>query len=90
MKQGAATANTLGAISVMYSAFGVILQFSRGEDDEYNTMAAGTATGLMYRSTAGLRRCALGGGIGFSVAAAYCLYNYLSKQNSNNKMSFYA
>lgn len=89
MKQGAATANTLGAISLMYSAFGVVLQYSRGEDDEINTIAAGTATGLLYRSTAGLRRCAVGGGIGFSVAAAYCLYNWLSRQNSNKGLSYY-
>ncbi|ETN63811.1 hypothetical protein AND_004458 [Anopheles darlingi] len=45
MKQGAATANTLGTIAVMYSAFGVLLQWARGEDDDFNTIAAGGATG---------------------------------------------
>lgn len=89
MKQGAATANTLGSITVMYSAFGVLLQFTRGEDDEINTLAAASATGLLYRSTAGLRRCLIGGGVGFSVAAVYCLYNYLSRENSNKRLSFY-
>ena len=37
MKQGAATANTLGTLAVMYSVFGVVLQWARGEDDEINT-----------------------------------------------------
>lgn len=51
MKQGSSTANTLGALAVMYSGFGVLLQWARGEDDEVNTLLAGTATGLMYKST---------------------------------------
>lgn len=87
MKQGSATANTLGALTVMYSAFGVLLQYARGEDDEINTVLAGTATGLLYKSTAGMKRCAIGGGVGFGIAAAYCLYS-LGAQN-NKKLSLY-
>ncbi|XP_055712663.1 mitochondrial import inner membrane translocase subunit Tim23 [Phlebotomus papatasi] len=74
MKQGSATANTLGTIAVMYSGFGVLLQWARGEDDEINTVLAGTTTGLLYKSTAGLRKCAIGGGVGFTLAALYCLW----------------
>ncbi len=51
MKQGSSTANTLGTLAVMYSGFGVLLQWVRGEDDEINTLLAGTATGLLYKST---------------------------------------
>lgn len=51
MKQGSATANTLGTLAVMYSGFGVLLQYVRGEDDEVNTVVAGTATGLLYKSS---------------------------------------
>lgn len=51
MKQGSSTANTLGTLAVMYSGFGVLLQWARGEDDEINTLLAGTATGLLYKST---------------------------------------
>lgn len=80
MKQGSATANTLGTLAVMYSGFGVILQYARGEDDEVNTVLAGTATGLLYKSSTGLRKCALGGGIGFGLAALYCLYSMSSGQ----------
>jgi len=89
MKQGSATANTLGALSVMYSGFGVLLQYARGEDDEVNTIVAGTATGLLYKSTAGLQRCAIGGGVGFGVAALYCLYSWASSQGSSRKLNFY-
>uniref|UniRef100_A0A0K8TRZ4 Putative mitochondrial import inner membrane translocase subunit tim23 n=1 Tax=Tabanus bromius TaxID=304241 RepID=A0A0K8TRZ4_TABBR len=75
MKQGSATANTLGTLAVMYSAFGVLLQYGRGEDDDVNTVLAGTATGLLYKSTAGLKKCAIGGGVGLALSALYCLYS---------------
>ncbi|XP_011214438.2 mitochondrial import inner membrane translocase subunit Tim23 [Bactrocera dorsalis] len=82
LKQGSGTANTLGTLAVMYSAFGVLLQNVRGEDDDINTVISGTATGLLYKSTAGLRKCAIGGGVGLGVSAAYCLLQ-LMRANSN-------
>ncbi|PSN48419.1 Mitochondrial import inner membrane translocase subunit Tim23 [Blattella germanica] len=54
--------------------FGVLLSWSRGSDDEFNTLAAATATGLLYKSTAGLKKCGIGGGIGLALASAYCLW----------------
>lgn len=91
MKQGAATANTFGTIAVMYSAFGVLLQYARGEDDEINTIAAGGATGLLYKSTAGLRKCAIGGGIGLALTSMYVLWSVAgggSKKLSDLKSQF--
>jgi len=73
-KRGAGSANTLGVLAVMYSGFGVITSWLRGVDDEVNTVAAGTATGLLYKSSAGLRKCAIGGALGFGAASAYCLW----------------
>ncbi|XP_054258741.1 mitochondrial import inner membrane translocase subunit Tim23 [Macrosteles quadrilineatus] len=74
MKQGAARANTLGSIAVMYSGFGVILAWLREAEDELNTVAAATTTGMLYRSTAGLRGSAIGGLAGFGLAALYCFW----------------
>lgn len=85
MKQGSATANTLGTIAVLYSAFGVLLSLARGEDDEANTIVAGAATGLMYKSTAGLRKCMIGGGVGLALSSLWVLYNVAgSKQKFND------
>lgn len=89
MKQGSGTANTLGALSVMYSAFGVILQFVRGKDDETNTVLAGTATGLLYKSTAGLKRCGIGGGIGMAVSGLYCSYMLLTTSGEKKNYTYY-
>uniref|UniRef100_U5ERN8 Putative mitochondrial import inner membrane translocase subunit tim23 n=1 Tax=Corethrella appendiculata TaxID=1370023 RepID=U5ERN8_9DIPT len=78
MKQGAATANTLGTIAVMYSGFGVLISYVRGEDDEMNTIAAGGATGLLYKCSAGFKRCAIGGGVGIALTSLYCLWSAYS------------
>ena len=37
--------------ALMYSVFGVLLSYGRGVDDELNTVVAGTATGLLYKSS---------------------------------------
>ncbi|KAJ8943597.1 hypothetical protein NQ318_006599 [Aromia moschata] len=79
MKKGSATANTFGSVAVIYSAFGVFLSWTRGTDDDLNTVVAATATGLLYKSTAGLRRCGLGGAIGFGVSTLYALWNNRDK-----------
>ncbi|XP_065340472.1 mitochondrial import inner membrane translocase subunit Tim23 [Cloeon dipterum] len=88
MKQGAASANTLGVVAVMYSGFGVLLSWARGEDDEYNTLAAASATGLLFKSSAGLKRCMLGGGVGFGLAAVYCLWASRVRMDNVRTMHF--
>ncbi|XP_057669206.1 mitochondrial import inner membrane translocase subunit Tim23 isoform X2 [Diorhabda carinulata] len=79
MKKGGATANTFGSVAVIYSAFGVILSWARGNDDDLNTVVAATATGCLYKSTAGLKKCGLGGAIGFGLSTAYALWNNREK-----------
>ncbi|XP_053980474.1 mitochondrial import inner membrane translocase subunit Tim23 [Hylaeus anthracinus] len=75
MKSGSSLANTFGIVSVMYSGFGVLLSWARGTDDSLNTLAAATATGMLFKSTTGLRKCALGGCIGLGVASLYCIWS---------------
>lgn len=73
-KRGAGTAQTLGVIALMYSGIGTILSKTRGADDELNTITAGTLTGLLYKSSAGWKRCLRSGVLGFGLSSAYCLY----------------
>ncbi|XP_072138607.1 mitochondrial import inner membrane translocase subunit Tim23 [Mobula birostris] len=74
-RQGALWANTLGSLALLYSTFGVVIEKVRGAEDDLNTVAAGTLTGLLYKSTAGLRGAARGGFIGFTLTGLYALYN---------------
>jgi len=73
-KRGAVSANALGVVALMYSSFGVILSLVRGTDDELNTLTAATLTGALYKSSAGLRKFAIGGAAGFSLAAVYVMW----------------
>ena len=75
MKSGSSLANTFGIVSVMYSGFGVLLSWARGTDDSLNTLAAAMATGMLFKSTTGLRKCTLGGCIGLGIASVYCLWS---------------
>lgn len=75
MKKGSATANTFGSVAVIYSAFGVLFSWTRGTDDDLNTMAAATCTGLLYKSSAGLKRCGMGGAVGLGASLLYTLWN---------------
>jgi len=74
-KQGGVYGNSVGVLALMYSGFGVLYSWLRGVDDEFNTLAAGTSTGLLYKSAAGFRKCGAGGAVGFGIAAAYCLWS---------------
>jgi len=81
-KHGASAGNSLGVVALMYSGLGVLMSWARETDDEYNTLAAATATGLLYKSSAGLKRCGIGGAVGFCLAAAYTLWTRGSKDRS--------
>jgi len=81
-KHGASSGNALGVMALMYSGLGVIFSWARETDDEYNTLAAATATGLLYKSSSGLRKCGIGGAVGFGLAAMYTLWTKGSKDRS--------
>lgn len=57
---------------LFYIQIFLILLFT-GSDDELNTIAAGTATGLLYKSTSSLKKCGIGAAVGFSLSGLYCL-----------------
>jgi len=74
-RQGASWANTLGSVALLYSIFGVAIEKARGAEDDINTVAAGTLTGMLFKSTSGLRGVARGGLVGLAMSGAYALYN---------------
>lgn len=89
MKRGAASANTLGVVAFMYSGFGCLFYYARGsQEDEINTLGAGALTGLLYKSTAGLKKCAMGGVIGLAAAAAYVAFSSRDKLKDQYNQRF--
>ncbi|XP_046888747.1 mitochondrial import inner membrane translocase subunit Tim23 [Hypomesus transpacificus] len=74
-RQGASWANTLGSVALLYSVFGVAIEKARGAEDDINTVAAGTLTGMLFKATGGLKGVARGGLAGLAMSSAYALYN---------------
>lgn len=74
-RQGATWANTLGSLALLYSVFGVVIEKARGAEDDLNTVAAGTMTGMLYKSAGGLRGVARGGLAGLALSGLYAIYN---------------
>lgn len=74
-RQGASWANSLGSVALLYSAFGVAIEKARGAEDDINTIAAGTLTGVLFKSASGLKGAVRGGLLGLALSGAYALYN---------------
>ncbi|XP_030835413.1 mitochondrial import inner membrane translocase subunit Tim23-like [Strongylocentrotus purpuratus] len=81
-KQGASSANSIGVVALMYTIFGIGLSWSRGTDDEINTLGAATMTGMLYKSSAGAPKMLRGGAVGLTLASVYCLYQNRDKVSS--------
>jgi mitochondrial import inner membrane translocase subunit TIM23 len=58
---------------LIYSLIGTAVSWGRGVDDELNTVASGGLTGLLYRSTAGLKGALRGSLYGVGASSLYVL-----------------
>lgn len=88
-RQGASWANSLGSVALLYSVFGVAIEKARGAEDDINTVAAGTLTGMLFKSASGLKGAARGGLVGLALSGAYALYNnwdHLTGSSSSSRL----
>lgn len=60
-------------VALIYSLLGTGVSMVRGVDDELNTVISGGLTGLMYRSTAGLKGALRGGLYGVGASSLYVM-----------------
>jgi mitochondrial import inner membrane translocase subunit TIM23 len=60
-------------LAVLYSLIGTGISWARGVDDELNTVASGTLTGLLYRSTVGVKGAIRGSLYGLGASSLYVL-----------------
>ncbi|XP_038218252.1 mitochondrial import inner membrane translocase subunit Tim23 [Zerene cesonia] len=73
MKQGTTTGCTFGILASFYSTMALGVTWIRDQEDTANTFIAATATGVLYKSTAGLRSMGLGAAAGLTLAGLYTL-----------------
>uniref|UniRef100_A0A8C6R676 Mitochondrial import inner membrane translocase subunit TIM23 n=1 Tax=Nannospalax galili TaxID=1026970 RepID=A0A8C6R676_NANGA len=78
---GSLWANTLGSLALLCGAFGVTIEKARGAEDDLNTAAAGTMTGMLYKCTGGLQGVARGGLAGLTLTSLYHMKGSLHQQS---------
>lgn len=78
LKSGGSVSNALGSIAVVYSSLYLLANQIYEEEDEAKSCITGAATGLLYKSSSGLKGCAKGGLFGLTAAA---LWAFLLKKD---------
>lgn len=70
---GTTTGCTLGIIASFYSCIALGVTWLRDKEDTGNTFIAAATTGIIYKSTSGLRSMGLGAAVGLTLAGVYSL-----------------
>lgn len=77
-RRGPPTGNSLAAIALMYNCIEGGINLVSPLDTNVNGLAAGVASGLIYKSTAGARRMLVGGIGGGLLAAGFLLADHVA------------
>lgn len=70
-RRGPYLGNSAGVVAITYNCFNSLIGAWRGKHDAANSVAAGALSGMMFKSTRGLRPMLISGGLVASVAAAW-------------------
>jgi len=71
LKSGSSVSNSLGSIAVIYSSLYCLISLGYEEDDEMKSMFTGAVSGALFKSSAGLKKCATGGAVGLGLATLW-------------------
>ncbi|KAI1417845.1 Tim17-domain-containing protein [Hypoxylon sp. FL1857] len=72
-RRGPFLGNSAGVVAIAYNCFNSGIGYVRGKHDSANSIAAGALSGMLFKSTRGLRPMLISGGIVASVAAAWAI-----------------
>lgn len=72
-RRGPFLGNSLGSIAIVYNCINSLIGSLRGKHDAANTVAAGAISGMVFKSTRGLRQMMISGGIVATVAGAWAV-----------------
>ena len=81
-KRGSVSAQSFGAIALMYSLYDTLFYQVREADDEFNRVASATLTGVTYCLPHGLKRMAKGGVVGLLLASGYFGFTHFDSLKS--------
>ncbi|ROT35950.1 mitochondrial import inner membrane translocase subunit TIM23 [Sodiomyces alkalinus F11] len=72
-RRGPFLGNSAGVVAITYNCFTGAIGYFRGKHDSANTIAAGALSGMLFKSTKGLRPMMISGGIVATVAGAWAV-----------------
>ena len=92
-KRGSVSAQSFGAVALMFSLYDTLFYQVRDVDDELNKVVSATLTGVTYSLPHGVKRMAKGGIVGLILASGYLGYTHFdflkSKFSSSGSSSTY-
>ncbi|PSR75257.1 Tim17/Tim22/Tim23/Pmp24 family-domain-containing protein [Coniella lustricola] len=72
-RRGPFLGNSAGVVAIVYNCVNSYIGYLRGKHDAANSIAAGTLSGMLFKSTRGLRPMMISGAIVGSVAGAWTI-----------------
>ncbi|CZR61278.1 mitochondrial import inner membrane translocase subunit tim23 [Phialocephala subalpina] len=72
-RRGPFLGNSAGVIAMVYNGFNSFIGHMRGKHDSVNSIAAGALSGMIFKSTRGVRPMMISGGIVATVAGAWAV-----------------
>ncbi|OAA58756.1 mitochondrial import inner membrane translocase subunit tim23 [Cordyceps fumosorosea ARSEF 2679] len=72
-RRGPFLGNSAGVVAIVYNMFNSLIGYARGKHDAANSVVSGVLSGMLFKSTRGLRPMLISGGIVGSVAAAWTI-----------------
>ncbi|KAF8860466.1 Tim17-domain-containing protein [Acephala macrosclerotiorum] len=72
-RRGPFLGNSAGVIAMVYNGFNSFIGHMRGKHDSVNSIAAGALSGMIFKSTRGIRPMMISGGIVATVAGAWAV-----------------
>lgn len=76
-RRGPFLGNSAGVIALVYNGINSFIGHQRGKHDAANSIAAGALSGMIFKSTRGLRPMMISGGVVASVAGGWAVSVYL-------------
>ena len=80
-RRGPFLGNSAGVVAITYNCFNSAIGYFRGKHDSANTILAGTLSGMLFRSTRGVRQMMISGGIVGSVATAWAVRSPFARRS---------
>ncbi|CAI7660352.1 hypothetical protein N7527_010316 [Penicillium freii] len=72
-RRGPFLGNSAGVVAMVYNGFNSSLGYVRGKHDASNSIVAGALSGMVFKSTRGLKPMMISGGIVASIAGAWAV-----------------